>query len=166
MATIVDLVVLLPYFLAAAGVDSEALRILRVLRILALLKMVRFSPAIQLIASSIMGRRMELVFSTGFAGMLILVASAALYVVEGPYQPLAFGSITRSMYWAVITLTSTGYGDVVPITPLGKFCAGLTALAGIAMIAMPTGILAAAFSDGFARARRMGRPAAAEDAAA
>jgi voltage-gated potassium channel len=163
---VIDLIVLLPYLLAAMGFDSEALRILRVLRILALLKMARYSPAVRLIVSSIVRRRVELAFATSFAGMLVLVTSAALYVVEGALQPEAFGSITRSMYWSVITLTSTGYGDVVPVTPLGKVCAGLTALSGIAMIAMVTGILAAAFSDGLARARQIGLEARDEETAA
>jgi len=75
-------------------------------------------------------------------------------VLEGEAQPKVFGSILRAMWWSVITLTTVGYGDVYPITPLGKVFAAMTAVAGIGMIAMPTGILAASFSEGFARLRR------------
>ncbi len=80
-----------------------------------------------------------------------------LYWAEAEAQPDKFGSIPRSFWWAVVTLTTVGYGDVYPITPLGKFFSGLVALAGIGLIAMPTGILAAAFSDVVqARKRLMG----------
>jgi voltage-gated potassium channel len=70
-----------------------------------------------------------------------------MYWVEGPIQPDKFGSIPRSLWWAVITMTTIGYGDVYPITSMGRVIASLVAIAGIGLIAMPTGILAAAFSD-------------------
>ncbi len=151
---LIDAIVLVPFILGAFGLESSVLRVMRVMRIVALAKMARYSAAMQLIVSSIYRRRFELYFAVTVVGLMILVTSAMLYVVEGPYQPRAFGSITRAMYWSVITLTSVGYGDVVPVTPLGKVCAGLTALTSIAMIAMPTAILAAAFADGFARTRQ------------
>ena len=150
---ILDLIALVPFFLGILGAESLVLRLVRVLRIFALAKMVRYSAAIRLVLRSLVSRRYELAFAVCLAGMMILISSAALYVVEGDRQPKAFGSILRSMWWAVVTLTTVGYGDVVPQTPLGKVLAGITALGGIGMIALPTGILAAAFSDGFASAR-------------
>lgn len=78
---------------------------------------------------------------------MLLASSTLLYLVEGPHQPEAFGSILRSAWWAIATLTTVGYGDVYPITSLGRFCAGLTAITGVCIIAVPTGILASAFSD-------------------
>jgi voltage-gated potassium channel len=85
------------------------------------------------------------------AGMLILTAATLLYFVEGGVQPQAFGSIPRAMWWSVVTLTTVGYGDTAPITPVGRVLAALTCVGGIGLIAMPTGILAAAFSDAMRR---------------
>ena len=79
--------------------------------------------------------------------MLLILSATVLYLVEGEDQREAFGSIPPAMWWAVATLTTVGYGDVYPITVLGRVFASVTAIAGIALIAMPTGILAAAFSD-------------------
>jgi voltage-gated potassium channel len=92
-------------------------------------------------------RRYELGISLIIAAVLMLLSASALYVIEGAGQPEAFGSITRSMWWAVATLTTVGYGDIVPLTALGKAFAAFTALTGIGLIAMPAGILAAAFSE-------------------
>ena len=82
----------------------------------------------------------------------------AMYLIEGPVQPEAFGSIPRALWWSITTLTTVGYGDVYPITALGKLCAGVTAFAAIIIItiiiAMPTGVMAAAFSDAFQRRLR------------
>ena len=83
----------------------------------------------------------------------MLAASTLLYFVESTAQPEAFGSIPRAMWWAVETLTTVGYGDVVPVTPLGRFLAAVTALCGIGIIALPTGMLAGAFSDAIRHAR-------------
>ena len=152
---VVDAVALLPFLLGAMGAESMILRLIRVMRIIALAKMARYSMAMRVVLTSIVERRFELFFAASLAGFMILVSSAALYVLEGGNQPEAFGSIARTMWWAVATLTTVGYGDVVPITPLGKVFAAITSIAGIAMIALPTGILAAAFSDGFSRARRL-----------
>ena len=77
----------------------------------------------------------------------MLISSAFLYVLEGDTQPDAFGSIPRALWWSVATLTTVGYGDVTPVTVMGRIFAGLTAIAGIGLIAMPTRILAAAFSE-------------------
>jgi len=151
---IVDLLALLPFLVGAVGAESFVLRSIRVLRLVALSKLVRYSAAMRLVISSVWERRYELVFAVCLAGLAILISSSALYLIEGGHQPKAFGSIPRAMWWSVVTLTTVGYGDVFPVTPFGKFFAGLTALAGIGMIAMPTGILAACFSDGFAKARR------------
>jgi voltage-gated potassium channel len=84
----------------------------------------------------------------------MLFGATALYWAEGDIQPDRFGSIPRALWWAVATMTTIGYGDVYPITPLGKVLASVTAILSIGLIAMPTGILAAAFSDGMDRHRR------------
>jgi voltage-gated potassium channel len=150
---VVDLLALLPFLLGALGAESMLLRMIRVLRLLALSKLVRYSQAMRVVLAAVVDRRFELMFAVMLAFLMLLFSSAALYVIEGDAQPKAFGSILRSMWWSVITLTTVGYGDIYPVTPLGKVFAALTAVAGIGMIAMPTGILAASFSEGFARLR-------------
>lgn len=86
---------------------------------------------------------------------MLLASSTLLYLVEGPHQPEAFGSILRSAWWAIATLTTVG--DVYPVTSLGRFCAGLTAITGVCIIAVPTGILASAFSDAISVAKERHR---------
>jgi voltage-gated potassium channel len=150
---IIDLVAVIPFLLGLSGSETMVLRLVRLLRLLALTKLARYSSAIRLVIESLHTRRFELGFTVILAACVILISSAALYVTEGDNQPDAFGSIPRAAWWSVATLTTVGYGDLVPMTPLGKFFASLTAFAGIGLIAMPTGILAAGFSDAFARAR-------------
>ncbi|NZA25501.1 ion transporter [Luteimonas sp. SJ-92] len=153
---VIDLLAVLPFLAGISGAETMVLRLLRLLRLVALTKLARYSSAIRLVTESCISRRFELAFTVMLAGLIILVSSAALYVVEGDHQPEAFGSIPRAAWWSVATLTTVGYGDLVPVTPLGRFFAALTAFAGIGLIAMPTGILAAAFSEAFARARARG----------
>jgi voltage-gated potassium channel len=77
----------------------------------------------------------------------VIFAATLLYLIEGPIQPEKFGSIPRAMWWATVTLTTIGYGDAYPVTTLGKIVAGAAAMASIGLVAMPTGIMAAAFSE-------------------
>jgi voltage-gated potassium channel len=98
-------------------------------------------------------RRYELSLTAFLAAFVMTFGAAALWWAEGEIQPDKFGSIPRAMWWATVTLTTIGYGDVFPVTPLGKVFAGLVAVAGIGLIALPTGILAAAFSDALQRER-------------
>lgn len=142
-----DLVALAPVVFALSGSQAFLLRAFRLLRILRVARLGRFSRASRYMRMAVVSRREELVLSVGITVLLIFASSTLLYLVEGGLQPQRFGSIPRAMWWAVSTLTTVGYGDVYPITPLGKFLAGLTAIAGIGLIAMPAGILAAAFSE-------------------
>lgn len=153
---LVDLVAILPYFLGFLAHDNAFLvRLLRLLRMLRLARLGRFSQAWAGLAVALRSRSYELWLSAGVAGLLLLFSSCCLYVVEASAQPEAFGSVPRALWWSIATLTTVGYGDVTPITALGKFFAGLTAVAGIGIIAMPTGILAAAFSDAFQKAHKL-----------
>ena len=102
-----------------------------------------------------MERRFELLLSLAVALVLLVLSSTAMYLVEGPTNPEAFGSIPRAMWWSIVTLTTIGYGDVFPVTLGGRMVAGVTAICGIGLIAAPTGILSAAFSDALARRRRL-----------
>lgn len=148
---VIDLMAILPFLLGIGGSDAFLLRGLRLLRIFSLAKLGRFSEALRQLAGAIAKRRHELTISLGFAAVILLASATVMYLVEGATQPEAFGSIPRALWWAIVTLSTVGYGDIYPITPLGKVFAGITALAAIGLIAMPTGILAAAFSDAFQR---------------
>jgi len=147
-----DLIVIIPLFLTWGGAEElYALRLVRVVRILALAKLGRFNDAVFRVVKALHAKQFELYASVAIAALLLLFASSLMYVIEGGSQPEAFGSIPRAMWWSIATLTTVGYGDVYPITPLGKLLAGVTAISAIGLIALPAGILASAFSDAFAK---------------
>jgi voltage-gated potassium channel len=144
---IIDLIVvftsLVPFFFA----DVSVLRLVRLLRIIALAKFTRFNHAIEEISMAVWGRRYELIVTISLGWVLLLTGAVALYWAEGEAQPEQFGSVLRALWWSVATLTTVGYGDAVPITPLGKVLGAFIALCGVALVAMPAGIMAAAFTD-------------------
>jgi voltage-gated potassium channel len=148
---ILDLLAFAPVLLSLGGGQSFVLRLFRLVRIVRLARLGRFSTAIQYIGEAIRSRSYELGLTMGIAFILVIMSSTLLYLIEGDTQPEAFGSIPRAMWWAAITLTTVGYGDVYPVTVLGRLVAGATAVCAIGLIAMPTGILAAAFSDAVQR---------------
>lgn len=144
---IIDLLAILPSLLLLGGQESFLLRLARLLRLLRIARLGRFTAALNDLVEALRGRRYELLISVAAAGFLLLVSASVLYVLEAEAQPQAFGSIPRALWWSVATLTTVGYGDVYPVTPLGRIFAGITAIAGIGLIAMPAGIIAAALSD-------------------
>lgn len=150
---IVDLLALLPFLLTLGVSNAFILRFLRLIRLLRLARLGRFSEAINAVVMAVSERRYELMLSLMAAFFLLVGSASVLYPVEADDQPDAFGSIPRALWWSIATLTTVGYGDVTPITALGKIFAGVTAIAGIGLIAMPTGVLAAAFSDAFQKSR-------------
>lgn len=153
-ASIVDLLAIIPSFFAFAGGATLALRFVRFFRILRLARLGRFSKAWRDLGEAISSRREELFLAFSLAGFTLLVASSLLYWAESDAQPEKFGSIPRAFWWGIVTLTTVGYGDVYPITPLGKFFSALVSIAAIGAIALPTGILAAAMSDVMQRRRK------------
>jgi voltage-gated potassium channel len=155
---VIDLLAIVP-FLFGLGAHSLLFRLFRLFRLLALSRLLRYSQAMRIVLGAIADRRYELTFSLAFAACIILLSAGALYSVEAEANPEAFGSIPRAIWWSVTTLTTVGYGDAIPRTLLGKFFAALTSLAGIGLIAMPTGILAAAFSQAFQDVKVLGRSA-------
>jgi voltage-gated potassium channel len=153
-SAIADLAAVISSFVIVGPSATLLMRWVRLARIFRLAKLGRMSRALDHIVAAVKSRRDELLLSLGAGLSLIVVAAAALYLAEGAVQPDKFGSIPRALWWAVATMTTIGYGDVYPITPLGKVLASFTAILSIGLIAMPTGILAAAFSDGMDRHRR------------
>ncbi|MCB1404785.1 MAG: ion transporter [Rhodobacteraceae bacterium] len=152
-AALLDLAVLVTFVTPFLGVETTVFRLLQMTRLFRLARIGRYSRAMNLLFEAIRSRDIELALSAGLAFVLMLGAATLLYIVEGDVQPEAFGSIPRAMWWAVATLTTVGYGDVVPITPLGRILAAITAICGIGFIALPTGILASAFSEAIRKAR-------------
>lgn len=152
-AALIDLVATVPLYVGFLPSDTALLRLFRLLGIVRLAKLGRYSRAVRYVSEAIHSRRFELLLSLALGCFVLIVTSTLLYLAEGDVQPDKFGSIPRALWWSIATLTTVGYGDVYPVTPLGKMLSGATAVIGIGLIAMPTGILAAAFSDVFQRHR-------------
>lgn len=157
---IIDLLAVIPALFAFGGASSLVLRFFRVMRMLRLAKLGRTSKAWDMLREAFVQKGREFALILGMLLVTILFAGSLMYWAEGDVQPDKFGSIPRAMWWCIITLTTVGYGDAYPVTPMGKLLSGVVALAGIGLIAMPTGILAAAFSDVVRRRREAAAKAA------
>lgn len=145
---LVDLLSIAPFYLPMiTDLDLRFLRAIRLSRIFRLFKIGRYSNAYTLIKHVIILKKEYLVITIIFGATLLIVASSLMYFIEHDAQPQVFSSIPATMWWGIITLTTVGYGDTFPITPLGKFLSGLLALLGIGLFALPAGILASGFSE-------------------
>lgn len=148
---IVDFIAILPLLLGFFF-DGNLL-VLRMVRLIRGFKITRYSHSMALLIE-VLKRESGTLFSTFFIlGTLIVLAATGIHLVEGDQQPENFGSIPRALWWATVTLTTIGYGDVVPVTILGKFFGGVIAILGISMAALPAGILASGFSTELNRRR-------------
>ncbi len=143
--TIIDLLAILPFYIPFFGFDLRSLRVLRLLRILRVAKVSRYYSSLNLIKHVFLAKKEELVLTSALMGLLLVVSSSLLYYCENGAQPDAFSSIPATMWWSITTLTTVGYGDMYPVTLLGKFCASIVAILGIGMFALPTGILGSGF---------------------
>ena len=150
---IFDLIALMPLVVGTLGSEFYFLRIARLLRIVRAGRSSKFKRSIKHFNYAIASKWQELQVAIVFAGILLLASSTVMYMVEGSSQPKFFGSIPRCLWWSVSTLTTVGYGDAIPQTPAGKIVAGITALLGIAVVAIPTGILASGFSESIAQTK-------------
>ena len=145
---VIDLLAVLPFFLPLLiPID------LRVLRFLLLFKLGRYSTAFGVIERVILRKRNELFVTVFVSFVLLVVVSSLTYAVEHESQPEAFPSILGTMYWSLVTLTTLGYGDVVPHTPVGRVLASITSVIGVALFGLPAGILASGFFEEFHRRR-------------
>ena len=143
---VVDLLAFLPALLIPAASGGLLLRILRLLRLAQILKIRALKKGILRLNLALSKAKGDLAVSCAFSIFLIFIGAVGMYFVEGKVQPDDFGSIPRALWWSVSTLTTVGYGDVYPVTAWGKVLAAFLAFVGITAVAMPAGILAAAFS--------------------
>ena len=153
---IIDLLAILPWYLPLLGVDLRVLRLFRLLRVIRLLDLGGYASAHRVLRHMLRASRFELLMTLNLVGTLMLISSSAIYYVERHVQPEHFGSIPASMWWAVVTLTTVGYGDVYPITTGGRVLGAIIASLGIGVFALPTAILGGAFMDAL-KERRAGR---------
>lgn len=148
---LIDLIAILPFWVLVGANDIFVIRLVRILRIFSIAKIGRYSEAQKRLAKAIVSRRFELFVTLKFAFFIMVISASFMYLAEHSAQPDTFGSIPRTLWWSVVTLTTVGYGDVYPITAMGKLFAAITAIATIGLVAMPAGILAAAFSEAFGK---------------
>ena len=146
---IIDLLAVLPWYLYQ--IFPFDLRLLRVFRVFRLLKLVRYSPALQTLGRVLADEYRALLGALLVMVVLLLFTASVIYFLERDVQPDVFGSIPAAAWWALATLTTVGYGDVVPLTPMGKVFGGVAMLLGVCMFALPIAIIAAGFSQESAR---------------
>jgi voltage-gated potassium channel len=144
---IIDLLAILPFYLSHFTSDTGLIRVLRLFRIFRLFKFSRYVHALRVIEGVVKEKREELILSFVFILFLLLISSSVMFYLENPAQPRVFSSIPATLWWGVTTITSIGYGDIYPVTLLGKFFGGIIAISGIAIVALPTGILASGFAE-------------------
>jgi len=142
---LIDLLAILPFWLGAMTMVD--LRYLRLLRLFWLLKLTRLSPALQSLGAALYQERRSFLGAFVIMMVLLMTSATVMHLLERAAQPAAFGTVLDSMWWAIITLTTTGYGDAVPVTVLGRVLGGFVMVCGIAVLAMWAGILATTFSD-------------------
>ncbi|MFV0281702.1 MAG: cyclic nucleotide-gated ion channel [Rhodoblastus sp.] len=143
---IIDLATILPFYLIQFGVVLPGnIRVLLVTRLARLFKLARYSSGIRSLAAALKAERRALGASAIIALGVVLIMASAMHVAEHAAQPDKFGSIPQAMWWAVVTITTVGYGDVVPITVAGRMIASFAALMGLVLLALPVGVVASAF---------------------
>jgi len=150
---IVDLLAILPFYIRILGFDLRFIRILRMFRLLRLFKIVRYVSALRIITNVFRQKKEELVISLVFILFILLIVSCLMFYVEKDVPGTQFTSIPATMWWGVATLTTVGYGDIYPVTNLGRFLGGVIAILGIGLFALPTGILAAGGADEISQRR-------------
>jgi voltage-gated potassium channel len=154
---LIDLLAILPFFVAFGGADFRVLRLLRLFR---LLKVTRYVRAFNIIRSVVLKKRSELAVTLLVILVLLVLVSSLMFFIENQAQPDKFASIPETMWWGVATLTTVGYGDIYPVTPLGKLLSSVIAILGLGLFAIPTGILASGFSEQLEHAKEAKQPAA------
>jgi len=141
---LLDLIVILPFFLALLG--AVDLRFLRVLRLLRVFRLTRYSSAVRLLTDVLKDEAANIGAAMFILMMMVVLSASLVYLAEASAQPDDFGSIPDALWWAIITMTSIGYGDVVPVTNVGKIFGAIIGIISVGMVALPTGIIASGFN--------------------
>lgn len=145
---LIDLFAILPFYIPLIiPIDLRALRLLRVIRLLRIFKVGRYTNALSVVGSVLKKKSSQLVSSMFVVALLMLISSIIMYNVENPAQPEVFTDAFSGLWWAIATFTTVGYGDIYPITAVGKILSGIIALLGIGLVAVPTGIISAGFME-------------------
>jgi voltage-gated potassium channel len=142
---IIDLIAIAPFFISFFIVID--LRYLRLLRVLRLLKLTHYFKGFDIFLTVIVKELKSIAAAVMVMMFLIIIAASLMYTLESDAQPEVFGNIFHSLWWAVVTMTTVGYGDVTPVTVLGKVVATIIMLIGVGLVALPTAMLAARFSE-------------------
>ena len=143
---IIDLLAIIPFILPfIISVDARSIRVLRLFRLLLIFKIGRHSKAVRTLLSVVKSIRVEVGVTFFTSIIAIVLAGILMYYAENDVQPEAFADMGKSIWWAVATLTTVGYGDIYPITIMGKFIATSLAFIGVGLIAIPAGLISAAY---------------------
>ena len=143
---IIDLLAILPFYILLGGADSRAVRAMRLLRIARTLKLIRYNRAVDRLVRAVVIAKEEIVLFFSLTAISLYLAASGIHYFESQVQPDKFGSIFHGLWWAVVTLTTVGYGDVYPITTGGRLFTFLILMIGMGIIAVPPGIISSALS--------------------
>ncbi len=145
---LIDLIAIAPFFLPLfVAVDTRVLRLVRLLRFVNVLKLGRHSKAIENLVAVFKAVRYEISITFFTSALVIVLSGILMFYAEHEAQPAVFTNMSQSIWWAVSTLTTVGYGDIYPITPIGKLLAATLAFVGIGLVAIPAGLVSAAYID-------------------
>lgn len=151
---LVDLLAILPFFLPMKGLDTRLIRAVRLVRIFRLFKATRYSRSLDTVYRVLRAKRDELLVTLVLALIVLVLVSSLMFAVESEANPKQFPNIPAAMWWGMMTLTTVGYGDVCPITALGKFCGMAISLLGVGIFALPAAILGSGFVDELQKHRK------------
>ena len=141
------LLAIFPFYFLLFSTELGFVRVLRVLRMLRLFRVSKYFRAISEIQNVVINKKEELVLSFSFILFLLFISSSLMYFLEHHAQPQVFNSIPAALWWGVNAMTTVGYGDIIPITIIGKLLSGIFSILGVALFALPTGILASGFAE-------------------
>ncbi|MEI6633755.1 MAG: ion transporter [Chlamydiota bacterium] len=145
---VVDLFAIAPFYIPVIlPMDLRFLRVLRLMRVFRMFKLSRYVRSLNVFTAVLKAKTEELVITLFLVLILLMLSSSLMYIIENPVQPAAFSSIPNAMWWAVETLTTVGYGDIYPVTVLGKLLGAVISILGIGLFAIPAGILASGFTE-------------------
>lgn len=145
--SLVDFVAIIPFFLQFIQMDLRIARAIRLMRLLRILKMGRYAHAVSTLYLVVSRKKEELAITVFVTVMILILSSSAIFFAEHTAQPEEFRSIPATLWWSVVTLTSVGYGDVTPVTEIGKLVGAVVCMVGVMVVALPTGILASGFME-------------------